>query len=111
MRLFVAIKLDPGFVKALTKIQGAMKALGVRGNYSKPENLHITLAFIGEYGDPKKALEAVKSVKITPFEIALSGVGSFGSLWWAGLSGSEPLEECAKNVLQYTIRNERGRDR
>ena len=98
MRLFVAIKLDPGFVKALTKIQGAMKALGVRGNYSKPENLHITLAFIGEYGDPKKALDAVKSVKITPFEIALSGIGSFGSLWWAGLSGSAPLYECAKNV-------------
>ena len=98
MRLFVAVRLDPGFVRTLTGIQEKMKAAGVRGNYSKPENLHITLAFIGEYDDPKKALDAVKSVKITPFEIALSGIGSFGSLWWVGLSGSAPLYECAKNV-------------
>ena len=98
MRLFVAVRLDPGFVRTLTGIQEKMKAADVRGNYSKPENLHITLAFIGEYSDPKKALAAVKSVTFEPFEIALSGIGSFSSLWWEGLSGSAPLEECAKNV-------------
>ncbi|MBQ1848675.1 MAG: RNA 2',3'-cyclic phosphodiesterase [Clostridia bacterium] len=98
MRLFAAIRLDPAFVSALKMIQDGMKNAGIRGNYTKPENLHITLAFIGEYNDPKKALEAVKSVKFEPFEIKLSRPGSFSGIFWAGVDGGEELYKRAEEV-------------
>lgn len=52
MRLFIAIQLDPQMKEELTDLQLYMKRLGVRGNYSHEENLHLTLAFIGEYSAP-----------------------------------------------------------
>jgi 2'-5' RNA ligase len=98
MRLFVAVRLGRAFESALLKAQNDMRARGVAGNYSKPENLHITLAFIGEYNDPQKALEAVKSVKLEPFEIRLSHIGSFPGIFWAGLEGCDKLNKCASDV-------------
>ena len=52
MRLFIAIQLDDTIKNALTGIQAALRAARVSGNYTKIENLHLTLAFIGEYDDP-----------------------------------------------------------
>ena len=52
MRLFIAILFEEKIINALTQFQDNLKAKGVKGNYSRRENLHITLAFIGEYGNP-----------------------------------------------------------
>ena len=98
MRLFVAVRLGRAFESALMRIQNGMRTAGIRGNYSKPENLHITLAFIGEYGDPQKALDAVKSVKFEPFDIKLSRLGSFPGIFWAGIDGCDRLNKCADDV-------------
>ena len=100
MRLFVAVRLGRAFESALMRIQNGMRTAGIRGNYSKPENLHITLAFIGEYGDPKKALEAVKSVKFEPFDIKLSHLGSFPGIFWAGIDECDRLDKCAEDVRE-----------
>ena len=39
MRLFVSINFDNRIKDALTEIQDKMKLQGVRGNFTKPENL------------------------------------------------------------------------
>ena len=62
MRLFIAINLDDNIRDALAEMQESMRRQGVRGNYTKIENLHLTLAFIGEYGDPDAVNEALASV-------------------------------------------------
>ncbi len=98
MRLFVAVALTDEVKDALVSVQNAMRAKGVRGNYTKRENLHVTLAFIGEYGDAGKVASALESVATEPFEVSLEGVGSFGSLWWAGLSESCELRALAGRV-------------
>ena len=98
MRLFCAIKPEPGFLKALTDLQNGMRSAGVRGNYSKTANLHITLAFIGEYNDPAKALEAVRSVRFEPFEIKLSKTGSFPGVYFAGIDECIELNRCAADL-------------
>lgn len=46
MRLFIAIQVEDKILDALTDFQDDLKALGVTGNYTKRENLHITLAFV-----------------------------------------------------------------
>ena len=98
MRLFISINFDLPMKDALISVQQQLKEHHIRGNYLKPENLHLTLAFIGEYSDPDTVLEAISNVKFAPFELCLKGFGSFDSLWWAGLSASEKLQACAAKV-------------
>ena len=98
MRLFIAILLSDGMKDALSDAQNAMFDRGVRGSFTPEENLHLTLAFIGEYPDAQRALDALSSVSFTPFELRLDGIGCFGDLWWAGLAESAALAAVARRV-------------
>ena len=98
MRLFIAIQLNDEMKGTLTGLQGRMQRLGVRGNFTRRENLHLTLAFIGEYSDPDDVIDVLETVCFDAFSIRLEGIGSFGSLWWAGLSGSDELKALTKRL-------------
>lgn len=88
MRLFIAIQLNEEMKDALTRLQKQLQRQGVRGNFTRRENLHLTLAFIGEYPDPYDVKDVMERIDFEPFDISLDGMGSFGSLWWMGLSSS-----------------------
>ena len=62
MRLFIAISLSEQMKAALVNAQNEMYDHGVRGNYTPEENLHLTLAFIGEVPDAEPVLEALSSL-------------------------------------------------
>ncbi len=106
MRLFISIQLNDEMKHALRRIQHAMQSQGVQGNFTREENLHLTLAFIGEYPDPEDVLDVMEQIEFEPFDIRLDGVGSFGSLWWAGIDsvgedefdGSDALRNLAKHL-------------
>jgi len=76
-----------------------MQSQGVQGNFTREENLHLTLAFIGEYPDPEDVLDVMEQIEFEPFDIRLDGVGSFGSLWWAGIDsvGEDEFEGGAQD--------------
>jgi 2'-5' RNA ligase len=76
MRLFTAIDV-PGDVRArLTDLLDQLRPLAEL-QWSKPEKLHITTTFIGEW--PKSRLDELKvvlaDVKSDPIPIALKGMG------------------------------------
>ena len=98
MRLFVAIQLSDGIRNSLSAVQTYLKDPGVRGNYTKIENLHLTLAFIGEYSDPDLVLEGIRSVPFAPFPMRIEGFGSFGDLYWCGIGGNDDLLSCVKRL-------------
>lgn len=98
MRLFVAILLSDAMKDALVAAQSAWFDHGVRGNYASVENLHLTLAFIGEYPSIEPVMDALETVSFEPFSLILEGMGCFGDLWWAGLRRSEPLEAVVRRV-------------
>ena len=98
MRLFVAILLSEEMLRAVRSVQEEFRRRGVKGNYTPAENLHLTLAFIGEYPDPEDVLRAMAEVRLTPFELKLDGVGAFGDLWWLGLEHSPALEGCVRRL-------------
>lgn len=98
MRLFIAIRLNKIMKDALIDAQNQMYENGVRGNYSPVENLHLTLAFIGDYPNPEDVLEAMETVSFTPFELSLDGFGNFGDLWWAGLENSPALQSVVRRI-------------
>ena len=99
MRLFIAIQLSPEMKAALTETQDAFRRQGVRGNYTPAENLHMTLAFIGEYPDPDRVLEVMDETLggegnacSEELRLKLSGIGAFGDLWWAGTAEHAELK-------------------
>lgn len=98
MRLFIAINLEDNMKKAIIGIQESMMALGVHGNFSKPDNIHLTLAFIGEYPDPDAVVDAIGRLDAEPFELSLEGMGTFGRLFWVGTARSEQLMKLSKEL-------------
>ena len=91
MRLFIAVLFEEDILNSLTAFQDRLRIQGVRGCYARRENLHLTLAFIGDYGDPDAVLDAMTQADFRPFDLELDGVGSFGSIFWAGIKDSIPL--------------------
>ena len=98
MRLFIAIKLSEEMISSLTDYENEMRAAGVKGNFTRPENIHITLAFIGEYGDPDNVLDVMEETEFNPFTISMDKVGDFGELFWAGISDSPELANYVKRL-------------
>ena len=98
MRLFIAVNLNEEMKDALMDIQDTMRTYGVRGRETVPENMHLTLAFIGDYDDPGYVKSVVDSIEIRPFGIALKGIGAFGDLWWVGLENSLPLQAVSRRL-------------
>ena len=98
MRLFVAVQLNHDIRESLLDVQNQWIRRGVRGNYTDPENLHLTLAFIGEYPNPDDVLDVIESLTFQPFSLSLDGIGNFGDLWWVGLSESDSLDALVRRL-------------
>ena len=105
MRLFVAIRLSEELKTALCQTQREMEARGIRGKFSPEENLHLTLAFIGDYPEAEPVLDALRTVRFRPFALSLDGIGCFGDLWWAGIRDSAALTAVARRVRRALAEN------
>ena len=106
MRLFVAIRLSEELKTALRRAQREMEERGIRGAYAPAENLHLTLAFIGDYPEAEPVLDALSTVSFRPFALSLDGIGCFGDLWWAGIRDSVPLTAVARRVRRALTESE-----
>ena len=97
MRLFTALRPSDEFRAALADLQNRIRAAGVTGRYPDPSNLHMTMAFIGEW--PEDVTHVLPQVK-HPFPITLSHLGYFpeAKVLWAGTEPSEPLDNLVKQV-------------
>lgn len=98
MRVFIAINLTENMKHALGCVIRDMKKSGARGNYTLQENLHLTLAFIGEVADVAETLEALDEVEISTFPLKLDGFGCFGELYWVGLEEQAVLAQLVKDI-------------
>ncbi len=90
MRLFLAVLPDHKIKNALLALQDELRRRGIRGRCPGPENLHLTLAFIGEYPDPAHVLRTLQSVPCPAFSLRVGEPGRFGDLFWAGLTLPDP---------------------
>ena len=98
MRLFIAIPFSEEFREELLRVQREMKVNGVRGNFSRPENLHVTVAFLGEVKDPAPAMKSLQSVPVPELRLTSGPLGNFGELLWIGLRKNSALEEYVAEV-------------
>ncbi len=96
MRLFIAIQFSEKIKDELLDMQKNMKSMGVKGNYTSYENLHLTLAFIGEYNDADEVLDAMEEIAFDSFNLELEGVGCFRDLFWVGIKKNDELNQLVK---------------
>ncbi len=100
MRLFVAIELSPAMKASLIDVQNTLYDRGVRGSFPTEENLHLTLAFLGELPDAAPVKEAMRSVSFKPFRLAMSEMGTFGDTLWVGLKGNQGMSSLARSLRE-----------
>lgn len=98
MRLFVAIALSEEMKKALVNCMHELKKQGVEGNYVPAQNLHLTLAFIGEYDHPGKVKEVIETLPLPEFRLSLTEKGNFGDTLWVGVKGNQKLKTYARDL-------------
>lgn len=81
VRLFVAVEITEEIQKRLSAFQNALKKAGADVSWVAPENLHITLKFIGALDEEK--IESITAIikeamaHIKPFDLHYRGVGTF----------------------------------
>jgi 2'-5' RNA ligase len=106
MRLFVAIDLDGKVIENITSIQKKLASHDFDLKMVEPENLHLTLKFLGEVQESQVERienlisETVKGVRT--FELSFHGIGYFGSgsrvnvIWTGVKEGSQNFVNLAK---------------
>ncbi len=93
MRAFLALELPEEVLDALDDVQDRIPV----GRLTDMEALHLTLVFLDEItGDQAETLhDVLEGIRITPFDLQLRGLGTFGARsprsLWAGVAPSEPL--------------------
>jgi 2'-5' RNA ligase len=103
VRAFIAIKIDPEVAQRIGAVQSKLdKNLGgIR--WVKPENLHLTLKFLGPVSDEKVApiAETLERAlhSLARFSVSCRGLGVFpdirrAKVLWVGLEG-KPLSALA----------------
>ena len=96
MRVFVGLDLPAPLTTRLGLLKGGLP--GAR--WVKPENMHVTLHFLGEVDGARldDVDLALSGVMAEPFTLQLAGAGEFGGakgprVVWAGLAPSPALEQ------------------
>ena len=96
MRLFIAINFDGQTKEKILAVQDRLREQG-QGKFTRRENLHLTLAFLGEVppGRVEAIHRAMDHTAISPLSLTFDHTGRFrqegGDLWWLGLGENEAL--------------------
>lgn len=108
MRTFIAIELPQEIKSALSRLQEELKACGADVKWVEPENIHLTLKFLGEVDDKKleKIVGAMDeaAAENTGFQAGISSLGGFPKIdylrvIWVGIDkGAKETEQIAKGL-------------
>ena len=106
MRLFIALTFEDPFIEQIVSLQNSLRNAGATGNYTKRENLHMTLAFIGEYGNPDEILDVMEEVPLKPMTIRLQGLQHFRDMYFARISDNPRLEGYVRKLRRALAEND-----
>ena len=98
MRLFIAVDLAPNMKKSLVGIMHEMKKQAVQGSYVPMQNLHMTLAFIGEWKDPEQVMGVLRGIPLEKSRLSFSDYGNFGDVFWIGIKGNQKIKKYAADL-------------
>lgn len=94
LRCFIAIDLPREVIKEISGIQKTLKNRNLfTGKFTEPENLHLTLKFLGEIDEEKikQVNERLSNIKFEKFDAGVGEVGVFNKNYvkiiWIKLNG------------------------
>ena len=109
MRAFIAIELPDEVKGALRGLTQRLRTTGAKASWVRPENMHLTLRFLGEATEEtvNRIAErlALAYQDVTPFTVTVTGTGAFPNLRkprvvWAGVAPLEGGLEAAQAVAE-----------
>lgn len=108
MRLFIAINFTEDKKEELYHTVLELKKNSKQGTFTHKENLHLTLAFIGEtkeYENIKRAMNrAVSELRATAFTLIMEGIGTFqrreGDIYWLGVKENPQLADLNRELVK-----------
>jgi len=112
IRTFIALELPPSVISLLEKVQEDLKSMGLQAKWVRPENIHLTLKFLGNInpGDIDKIggamMDAVED--FAAINLVAGGVGVFPGIRrprviWIGLGGQIQLLFGMQRVLEDNL--------
>ena len=111
MRLFIAIEVDEGVRERLVEAQRQLAKAPCKVKWVEPQNLHLTLKFLGEVPDHQVRAIADAMTRAArdarPFEMKVAGLGTFPPkgvprVVWAGVEAMQvrPLHRRLEAALE-----------
>jgi len=112
IRSFIAVELGDSDI--LTKVMSLQRTLietGADLKIVEPQNIHVTLRFLGEIpaGLVERVCEAMRQIKFQPFDLELEGLGCFPgyhrpNVVWVGITRGEVELRSIFNQLEPNLR-------
>jgi len=112
IRTFIALELPPAVISLLEKVQEDLKSMGLRANWVRPENIHLTLKFLGNInpGDIDNIGKAMRDAvdNYAAIDLVIRGVGVFPGIRrprviWVGLGGQIQLLFAMQRMLEDNL--------
>ena len=110
MRLFFAILLEDSVKNELCHMMEQLERHSVQGRFTRRENLHLTLAFLGETNRMEAAERAMRQAVFQPFFLELERLGRFrrdeGDILWAGVKKNAALMGLQKELAAALMKED-----
>jgi 2'-5' RNA ligase len=76
VRAFIALELSEEIRKRLREAQDTLRTSSARMTFVEPENIHITVKFLGEVDDRTlpRVIEALKTIIFSPFPVSATTI-------------------------------------
>jgi 2'-5' RNA ligase len=107
VRSFVAFDIDRDAVrKKMADAQALLVKTGADLKVVEPENIHVTMRFLGDVrmDNVEKIFDAMKKVTFAPFDVKIQGIGAFPDVRyprvvWAGITqGANDLRSISSQL-------------
>ena len=112
IRAFIALELPPTLISLLAQVQEDIQSIGLRAKWVRPENIHLTLKFLGNINPAEidkisgAMVDAVGEIEI--FNLVAEGIGVFPGIKrprviWVGLKGQVQVLFAMQRLLEDNL--------
>jgi RNA 2',3'-cyclic 3'-phosphodiesterase len=113
-RTFICVEIPASLRKNIASLQDDLRAVGSQVSWTKADNIHLTLKFLGDVAEPDlpkicRASE-LAATGIEPFALTVAGTGCFPSaknprVLWVGFQVlPEPLTKLQSRLEEFLDR-------
>jgi len=112
IRTFIAFELPTAVIALLRGVQQKLKRFKLRARWVRPENIHLTLKFLGDiqHGDVDRIGVAMADAvsEFAPLSLAVKGTGVFPGIKrprviWVGIGGDTQALLALQNRLEEKL--------